>query len=60
MNVFGVRLANAEKLLSLKPDFVRFPVNQLHELAFPSAHRRVVQYLQRLSAESGGAILSKK
>jgi hypothetical protein len=59
MNVYGVRF-DLKKLLSLKPGFVRFPVDQLHELAFPSAHRKVVEYLQRLSVESGGTILSKK
>ncbi|MDB6037493.1 MAG: A/G-specific adenine glycosylase [Verrucomicrobiales bacterium] len=60
MNVYGVQIANLDKLRSLQPGFVRFPVSRLHELAFPSAHGRVVQHLQRLSAESGDAILSKK
>ncbi len=60
MTVYRIRLTNSKKILSIKEGFIRYPITRLQELAFPSAHRRVVKYLQRLSIESGDVALSKK
>jgi len=46
VKVFRLRIASLKKLLSTKRDFVRHPTARLHELAFPSAHRRIVRRIQ--------------